>query len=98
MNVVTTREYEKKKIDFLHRHDDWKVETSPMNEYGQYHKTYVCTDGAVWYEVNTPVIENVETEVEVKGVKVTLRADVKLLCTEGWSTDNASIYCYESYR
>lgn len=98
MKVVSTKEYDEKKIEFLHRHDDWKVTTSPMDEYGVYHKTYVCTDGAVWNEVNSPVYERAEAETEVKGVKVVLREYVKLLCTEGWSTDDShSIYCYERF-
>lgn len=98
MRTVSTAEYEKAKIAFLHRHDDWTVETSPMDEYCCYHKTYVCTDGAVWNEVNMPVWETAEAEVEVKGVKVKIQKDVKLFCTEGWSTDDAcSIYCYEKF-
>lgn len=98
MKILTTREYEKAKIDFLHRHDDWRVETSPMDKYSCYHKTYICTDGAVWNEVNTPVWEKAEAEVEVRGIKVKIQQDVKLFYTEGWSTDDArSICCYEEY-
>lgn len=98
MNIITTSEYEKRKIAFLHKHSDWTVETSPMDEYGRYHKTYACTDGAVWTEINEPVYETAEAEVEVKGVKFTIKQEVKLFRTEGWSTENpTSIYCYEKF-
>lgn len=98
MNIISTKEYENRKIAFLHRHDDWKVETSPMDEYGRYHKTYICTDGAVWTEVNEPEYATASAEVEVKGVKVKIEQQVKLFRTEGWSTDDAtSIYCYEKF-
>ena len=96
--TITTKEYEEKKIAFLHRHNDWKTETSPMDEYGRYHKTYICTDGAVFTEVNEPYYEEAAAEVEVKGVKITIRQTVKLFRTEGWSTDNSiSMICYEKF-
>lgn len=98
MRVLTTSEYEKAKIEFLHRHNDWTVETSPMNQYGEYHKTYICEDGAVWTELNRPVDADTEVEVEICKVKVKTKVQVKLLETEGWSTDDAtSIYCYEKF-
>lgn len=94
MQIVTTKEYEKAKIAFLHKHEDWKVTTSPMDESGMYYKDYVCVDGAVWNEVNRPVYRNTEVEVNKAKVKV----HVKLFETEGWSTDNStSIYCYEQF-
>lgn len=94
MNILTTAEYEKKKIAFLHKHNDWQVETSPMNEYGEYHKTYICTDGAQWTELNRPVYKTIEAEV----CKAKVKVDVKMFETEGWSTDNAeSIFCYEKF-
>ena len=98
MNIITTSEYEKRKIAFLHKHSDWTVEISPVDEYGRYHKTYACTDGAVWTEINEPVYETAEAEVEVKGVKFTIKQEVKLFRTEAWSTDDAtSIYCFEKF-
>lgn len=94
MNILTTKEYEDTKIAFLHRHDDWKVETSPMDEYGTYYKTYTCIDGAIWNEVNRPIYDKVKIEVR----KTMVEAEVKLLETEGWNTDDASsIYCYEKF-
>lgn len=94
MNILTTAEYAKEKISFLHRHNDWKVETSPMDEYGTYHKTYTCEDGAVWNEVIRPIWDSIYTEVR----KVKVNIGIKLLETEGWNTDNAqSIYCYEKF-
>lgn len=98
MNRVSTQEYETKKQAFLRRHEDWTVETSPMDEYGRYHKSYICTDNAVWTEINEPEYQTVEAKVEVKGVQFILKQEVKLFRTEGWSTDDAtSIICYEKF-
>ena len=42
--------------------------------------------------------EEVEVEVEVKGVKVTLKDTVKLFETEAWNSDNAnSVKFYEKW-
>lgn len=96
--TITTAEYNSRKLAFLRKHEDWTVETSPMNEYGQYHKTYACTDGAIFTEINEPAYETVEVETEVKGVKIRIKQEVKLFRTEGWSTDDAtSITCYEKF-
>ncbi len=83
------------KKDFLMRHGDWSVETSPMDEYGTYYKDYICEDGAQWHEVMRPVYE--KATVEVKGVKVDVT--VKLLETEAYNTDDSvSIYYYEKFN
>jgi len=85
---------------FIKKHSkaDWTVHTSPMDEYGQYTKVYVFTDGAQLIEVNRPVWETAEAEVEVKGIKVKLREDVKLFETEAWNTDDAtSVKFYERW-
>lgn len=98
MKTVSVREYEKIKIEFLHKHKDWEVETSPMDEYGRYHKTYVCEDGAVLTEVNEPTYEIAKAEVDVRGVKFQIEKEVKLFRSECWNTDNAeSIVCYEKF-
>lgn len=95
---VSTQEYESKKQTFLKRHNDWEVITSPMDEYGRYHKSYICSDNAVWTEINEPEYEKVKIDTEVKGVKVTIEQDIKLFRTEGWSTDDpTSIICYEKF-
>ena len=81
---------------FIKKHNsaDWTVHTSPMDEYGQYCKNYIFTDGAVLTEINRPVYET--AEVEVKGVKV--EVTIKLLETEAWNTDDAkSVKWYEKW-
>ena len=81
---------------FIKKHNkaDWAVHTSPMDEYGQYVKNYIFTDGATLTEVNRPVYETVI--VEVKGVKVDVV--VKLMETEAWNTDDAkSVKFYERW-
>lgn len=93
MKILNSKEYEAKKFEFLHEADDWKVETSPMNEYGVYVKTYVCSNGNVLTEVNRPVYE--EAEVEVKGVKVPVQ--VKLFESEMFSNKFGSVFMYEKF-
>lgn len=81
---------------FIKKHNeaDWTVHTSPMDEYGQYCKNYIFTDGAVLTEINRPVVEIVK--VEVKGVEV--EVEVKLMETEAWNTDDAkSVKWYEKW-
>lgn len=88
------------KRNFIEKHSDadWTVHTSPMDEYGQYVKNYVFTDGATLTEVNRPVYETVEVETEVKGIKVVIKQDVKLMETEAWNTDDAkSVKFYEKW-
>ena len=82
--------------NFLQKHGkkDWHVETSPMDEYGRYVKSYICEDGGLLTEVNGP--KWVSTQVTVKGV--TCRVDVKLMESECWNTDNAeSVFFYEKW-
>lgn len=94
MNIVTTAEYEKLKIKFLHKHKDWEVDTSPMDSDGIYDKIYKCADGANWIEVRRPV----KTVQEIEYRKAKCRVSVDLLEIEGWSTDNSkSIFCYEQW-
>ena len=81
-----------------HAKADWRVETSPMDEYGRYHKTYIFTDGAVLYEINTPITVTAEAETVVKGITVKITQDVELLETECWNTDNShSVKFYERF-
>ena len=85
---------------FIQKHskDDWTVDTSSMDADGKYCKTYNFTDGAQLIEINRPVYETVEVEVEVKGIKVTIKDTVKLFETEAWNTDNAhSVKFYEKF-
>ena len=69
---------------FIQKHSkaDWTVDTSSMDADGKYCKTYNFTDGAQLIEINRPVYETVEVEVEVKGIKVTIKDTVKLFETE----------------
>lgn len=94
MNIVNYQEFMKIKAEFFKKHDDWSVDTSPMDEYGAYSKSYICTDGARWIENMRPVWEKVT--VEVKGVKIPV--SVKLFETEAYNTDNAdSVFYYEKF-
>lgn len=91
-------EYEKIKVAFLKKHKLDSVETSPMDEYGRYHKTYLCEDGQSWIEVNEPIYEKAIAETEIHGVKIKLEQDIKFFRSEGWSTlDANSIYGYEKF-
>lgn len=100
---MADKNYLKYKYDFIEKHCkhgkvDWHCETSPMDENGQYVKQYIFADGACMTEINRPVYETVNVEVEVKGVKIKTQIDVKLLETECWHTDDAkSIKFYERF-
>lgn len=90
---MTEREY---KQNFIKKHgkNDWRVETSSIDEYGKYVKIWIFGDGAQLTEVNRPVWEKVK--VWVKGVEI--EVDVKLFETECWNTDDAKSYkWYEKY-
>lgn len=93
--TVNYREYNNDKQAFFKNHkNDFQCTTSPMDEYGCYHKEYVFTDNAIWYEVMSP--EYVKASVEIKLVNVDV--EVKMLRTEYWNTDNASSkYYYEKF-
>lgn len=80
-----------------HNKVDWRVETSPMDEYGKYVKTYIFADGFQMIEVNEPAYETVELDYEVKGVKFHEKKTVKLFRTEVWTTESPSEIFYEKF-
>ena len=88
------------KNNFIKKHNkaDWTVHTSLMDEYGQYVKNYIFTDGATLTEVNRPVFETVKVKAEVKGIEVEIEDTIKLMETEAWNTDDAtSVRFYERW-
>ena len=92
--TVTFKEYESDKKRFFTKHNyNYECETSPMDEYGVYHKVYTFKDGATWYETMMPTYE--KTEVEIK--KVIVKVEVKMLRTEYWSSEAGSKYYYEQF-
>lgn len=92
--IVNYKQYNEEKKSFFEKHKhDFRCETSSMDEYGRYWKTYIFEDGAVWDEAMCPAYERVE--VEIKMVKVTV--EVKMLRTEFWSTESGSKYYYEKF-
>lgn len=93
--TVNYETYNNEKLAFIRKHDkkEWHIETSPMDEYGVYYKTYIFEDGAQWCERMSPEYETIETEVHFVKVK----AEVKFLKTEFWSTESGSKYYYEKF-
>lgn len=86
--TVKYNEYNKDRENFFKKHKyDYECNTSSMNEYGVYHKEYMFSDGAVWFERMSPEYEKVEVTVDVKGVTIETELEVKLFCTEFWNTD-----------
>ena len=86
--------YMNEKIEFISKHNhDFIVETSPMDDYGCYYKTYIFADGAMWYEKMSP--QTVPAIAEAHGVKC--KVDVKLFCTEFWSTESGSKFYYTEF-
>lgn len=98
MATVSYETYMADKKAFLKKHPDWTVDTSSMDEYGRYSKQYMSTDGAIFTEEMYPCWETAEAEVELHGVKVTLKDDIKMMRTEYYSTDDSeSRYYYERW-
>ena len=93
MTVSYTDYMAEKRAFFVKHKYAYTTDTSPMDEYGRYYKTYTFIDGAIWYETMSP--EYVETTFEVKLVKIT--QSIKMLRTEFWSTESQSKYYYEKF-
>lgn len=92
--TVSYKEYSnEKKVFFTKHNNDFTCDTSSMDEYGRYWKTYVFEDGAIWYEAMSP--EYVEYEVEVK--MVIIKEIVKMFKTEFWSNETGSKFYYEKF-
>ena len=92
--TVDYKEYMSDKMAFVSKHNhDYILETSPMDEYGCYFKTYCFRDGAIWYEKMSPEI--VPAIAEAHGVKC--KVEVKLFKTEYWSTEAGSKLYYEQF-
>lgn len=87
---MTSKEYWDKKMTFFKKHPMDTVHTSPMDEYGGYHKTYICEDGAQWFE--SMGIVPVTERVVVRGVAVNVTVD--LFRTEFWNTEEAGTGVY----
>jgi hypothetical protein len=95
--MATYKEYTEEKKAFLNSIGDWNCETSSMDEYGRYNKTYIGEKGT-WYEVMTPVWETAEAEVEIHGIKTMAKAEMKMMRIEFWSSKNSkSQYYYEKW-
>ena len=76
MAVVSYKRYSGEKDQFFRSHkNDFRIETSMMDEYGRYHKDYLFEDGAIWHEDMSPVFES--ATVEIKMVKVSVEVTVK---------------------
>ena len=93
--IVTYDTYIAEKNAFFAKHKhDFECDTSPLDEYNCYHKTYIFADHAVWYECFTPCYVKYTAEVN----KVKIDGEIKMLETEYWSTDNAKSHkYYEKY-
>lgn len=94
---MTELEY-KKNFIAKHADSDWKVSTSPMDQYDGYTKVYLFEDGAQMHEVISVAYETVHIEYEVRGIKFAEDKEVKLLRTEMWNSDDSrSVFFYEKY-
>lgn len=92
--TVNYEAYDEQKTNFFRKHDnDFRCDTSSMDEYGRYWKTYTFKDGATWYEAMSPVEEIAEVMVHECKCKV----KVKFLRIEFWSSEFGSKYYYEQW-
>lgn len=87
--TVNYETYTSEKQAFIRKHGkkDWKVETSPMDEYGIYYKDYIFEDGAHFYERMAPVY--FKQEVEVAHTLVKVEVEIKMMEIEYFDSDNA---------
>ena len=84
-----------KKVFFGNHNHDFQCETSPMDQYGVYYKSYNFRDGATWYERMSP--EFIDTQVTV--AYNTIPLTIKMLKVEFWNSDNAfSKFYYEVFN
>ena len=92
--TTTYEEYRETQKEFFKKHGfEFETVTSPMDDFGRYHKNYMFADGAVWCEYMSPVCEEVEVEVHLTKVKV----KVELQEVEYWSTEHKSNKYYERW-
>lgn len=94
--LVNYQEYEKFKLEFLQSHDnDFKIVEHPsQSSVSAYCKEYVCTDGAIFYEIiELDATYNMQVGNTPLGAITTL---VSCTMIEGWSTnDSISRVYYE---
>lgn len=89
--VVTFGEYIKEHIEFVNKHNtggNFKYHTKTADK--GFQRTFQWDNGAQWNEVTYPITE--ETSVETHGIVV--KANVKIWCTEYWSTESKEIKCF----
>ena len=93
--TVTYEQYNKDMKAFFDKHNwNYVVNTSSMDEFGRYWKTYFFDDGAQWCEAMSPSYER--GTIEIKKVKICV--EVKMLRTEYWTNEDAtSKYYYEKF-
>lgn len=88
-------EYIMKKTEFLKWLGEWRCDTSQIDEYGCYRKTYYGAKGC-WHESISPRTEIIDTECEAHGIMVKLTKEVHFIRTEFWNSyDSRSFYMYE---
>lgn len=92
MTTVTSTQYYEDLRDFIARHGDYKVYTSPFVN-GQYHKEYAFEDGAMLTEVNEMEYKE-EVEIMIHGLKI--KKIVEMIRHEYWSTEFSSKYWFEA--
>ena len=92
--TVNYKQYNDDKQKFFKKHkNDFRCDTTPMDEYGRYWKTYNFEDGAQWCEAMCPVYEKVNVTVH----EVECTVEIKFLRTEFWTTESGSKYYYEKW-
>ena len=98
MNITDMSGYEHRKIRALHSVDDWQVDTSPMEQDGTYHKSYIdmADRSIIWFEVVRPVRKRVEVNLDrlcIYNGRETV--EMEFTEVEGWGKDGVSYFAYE---
>ena len=87
------------KSDFIRKNGGLeKVETSSMNQYGEYTKWYFLSNGNIMVEENMPAWRTVEITETLNGEVIGKREEkIKCMRTEVYSNTTNSIIFYEKW-
>ena len=82
--TVNYETYENEKLAFFRKHEmDYVQNTSEMSA-GMYHKEYVFSDGAIFYES----MMKVEEEQIIEAHEIKTKVTVSYMKTEYWTNEN----------
>lgn len=91
MKIISMNEWLDLHANFLTGRSIEAIFTSPFTN-NSYSKHYICEKGFELWEQNTNVVEEVETQIEIYGIPMIVKVNVKLVKHEMWNTKDSSSY------